>query len=156
MLLNYIPFAGAFVGATIVFLAAAIEFDQLWWAVVITGLYLALTSIEANLVTPTVLGKTMRVGPVLVLLACAFWGFVWGLPGVIVAVPMLMVVREICCAFKTTRPIAIILGEDCDGEKECAAEKECSQQENDSQKQVAENTAAAPRFNQGVQPAGSV
>ena len=113
MLMNYIPFVGALIGAGVIFLAAAIEFDQLWWAIVITGSYLTLTSIEANIVTPTVLGRTMKLGPVMVLLAVAFWGFLWGLPGVIVAVPMMMVVRQICASFETTKPIAILLGDEC-------------------------------------------
>lgn len=129
MLMNYIPFVGAFIGAGVVFLASAMEFDQLWWAVVITSLYLTLTSIEANFVTPMILGRTMKLGPVMVLLAVAFWGFLWGLPGVIVAVPMLMVVRQICASFKATRAIAILLGDECmleDDAEACRDQKEAT------------------------------
>lgn len=112
MLLNYIPFVGALVGAVVIFLAAAVEFDQVAWAVATTTFYLALTGIEANFITPMVLGKTMKVGPVMVLLAVAFWGFLWGLSGIIVAVPMLIVLRLISSSFPATKPIAILLGEE--------------------------------------------
>lgn len=142
MLLNFIPFVGALIGATVVFLAAAIHVDQLLWPLIITGFYLTLTGIEAHLITPTILGKTMQVGPVLVLMAVAFWGFLWGLPGVIVAVPMLMVVREVCCVFQTTRPIAIILGEDFDDD--CVQERS---EEDDSETDRSDQQAIpAPHF----------
>ncbi|NND96108.1 MAG: AI-2E family transporter [Pirellulaceae bacterium] len=112
MILNFIPFVGALIGAIVIFVASALEFDHLWWPITITCLYLTLTSIEANFVTPAVLGKTLKLGPVMVLLACASWGLLWGLPGVIVAVPMMIVVRLVCSHFRATRPIAILLGDD--------------------------------------------
>jgi len=69
------------------------------------------TAVEGQFITPAILGRTMKVGPVLVLLAVAFWGYIWGLAGIFLAIPMLMTVRIICCRFDLTKPIAIVLGD---------------------------------------------
>jgi len=109
-LFNFIPYVGAIAGTAVIFVAAAASFDSVWQAFLTALLFWGLTAIEGQFVTPTVLGKTLRVGPVVVLIAIAFWGFFWGLPGVFMAVPLLIVQRHIFARFETTYPIAVILG----------------------------------------------
>ncbi|MFG0261849.1 MAG: AI-2E family transporter, partial [Novipirellula sp. JB048] len=59
-------------------------------------------------------------GPVVVLIAVAFWGFLWGLPGVFLSVPLLIVLRKVFASFEATYPLAVVLGEDaCDPEEDC-------------------------------------
>lgn len=109
-LLNFIPFIGALVGASIIFLAAAITFEPVSAAFLTTGVYLTLTTLEGNFITPALLGKTLQLSPVMVLLSLAFWGWMWGIVGIFVAVPLLVVARLSFEHFERTRHLAILLG----------------------------------------------
>lgn len=109
-LMNFIPFLGALAGAAVIFLAAAITFEPISWAFITTGVYLTLTTVEGNFVTPTLLGRTLQLSPVMVLFSLAFWGWMWGLVGIFVAVPLLIVARLGFEHFPKTRSLAILLG----------------------------------------------
>lgn len=108
---NFIPYVGPLAATSLVFLAAASTFDTLWRAGITATIFWSITAIEGQFVTPAILGKTLKVGPVVVLVAVAFWGFLWGLPGVFLAVPLLIVARRMFASFDSTYPIAVILGE---------------------------------------------
>lgn len=110
MTFNFIPYLGAVAGLAIIFVAAAMKFE-LSYAALIAGLYFSFTTIEGNFITPMVLGRSLEVEPVVVLIAISVWGFLWGLPGVVMAVPLLVAMRLVCVRFEATRGIAILLGE---------------------------------------------
>jgi len=119
-LFNFIPYVGPLAGTAIVFLAAASVFDSLSRPALTAAAFWLTTAVEGQFVTPSILGKTLKVGPVVVLVAVAFWGFLWGLPGVFLAVPLLIVQREIFACFDATYPIAVVLGEDpCRPSEDC-------------------------------------
>ena len=111
-LFNFIPYVGPIAATSIVLVAAASTFDTLSHALMIAAAFWLTTAVEGQFVTPMVLGRTLKVGPVVVLVAIAFWGFVWGLPGVFLAVPLLIVQRKIFSSFEATYPLAVILGEE--------------------------------------------
>ncbi|MCA9233968.1 MAG: AI-2E family transporter [Planctomycetales bacterium] len=94
-LLNYIPFVGAAAGACLVFVVALIEWDVAY-ALVAPGAYLAVNVVEANLVTPALLGRSTNLNPVAILLSLTLWGWMWGLGGVFLAIPLLVVAKIIC------------------------------------------------------------
>ena len=108
--LNFIPYVGALIGAALVFLAATVQFDALSSAVLVAVLYLTCTTIEGNFITPTIVGNRLNLGPVMVLISVSFWGFLWGLPGVVVAVPLLIIARLAFASYEVTEPIAVLLG----------------------------------------------
>jgi predicted PurR-regulated permease PerM len=60
--------------------------------------------IEANLITPTVVGRRLTINPLLILISLSFWGWVWGTPGALLAVPLLIIVKTVLAA--TGRPIS--------------------------------------------------
>ena len=94
--LNFIPYIGATVGIGCVAAASLITFDTLGHAVAPPATYLALTTIEAYLVTPAVLSRRFTLNPVVVLIALLFWGWIWGIPGALIAMPILMTVKIVC------------------------------------------------------------
>ncbi len=110
-LFNYVPYVGALAGTAIIFLAAASTFDTINRAAVTALAFWLTTAVEGQFVTPAIIGKTLRVGPVVVLIAVAFWGFIWGLPGVFLAVPLLIVQRKVFASFEANYAIAVVLGE---------------------------------------------
>jgi predicted PurR-regulated permease PerM len=110
-LFNFIPYVGPIAATALVLLAAGSTFDSTWRSLLTAGAFWLTTAVEGQFVTPSILGKTLKVGPVVVLVAVAFWGFLWGLAGVLLAVPLLIVMRQIFAAFDCTFPIAVVLGE---------------------------------------------
>lgn len=126
-LCNFVPYVGPLAATAVVFLAAAGSFDTMGRAAMTALLFWLTTAVEGQFVTPAILGKTLKVGPVVVLAAVAFWGFLWGLPGVFLAVPLLIVQRKIFASFEITYPLAVVLGEtprDCHSDPACAPVQE--------------------------------
>ena len=95
-LLNYVPILGTALGVMIFLLAGLLTFDSLWLALLPAGLYLGFLLIEGQAVTPMLLAKRFTLNPVLVIISLVFWFWMWGIPGVILAVPMLAITKIIC------------------------------------------------------------
>jgi predicted PurR-regulated permease PerM len=110
-LLNFIPYLGALVGIIIVSLVAVLSFDSIGHAAIVPLTYLALTALEGNFITPTILGRSMSLNPVIVFLALTFWGWMWGIVGALLAVPILAMLKIGFDQFERTRPIGTLLGE---------------------------------------------
>ena len=77
-------------------IVAFLQFGALSSALAISGVALAITSLEGWLVTPALLGRATRMNAVVVFLGLLFWGWVWGPLGLILAVPMLVIVKAVC------------------------------------------------------------
>ncbi len=108
--LNFIPYLGAITGSIIVFLVAVYFFDSLAYAFLVPLTYSIITAMEGNLVTPMLLGRQMRLSPVVVFLSLLFWGWMWGVGGALLAVPILAVVKIALERFERTRPVSLLLG----------------------------------------------
>jgi len=95
-LLNYIPFIGAVAGISLVAIASLIQFENIGYACLAPLLYLALNALESNFVTPNILGRWMTLNPVGIFLSFLFWGWLWGVPGMLLAVPILAIIKIFC------------------------------------------------------------
>ncbi|QDT17079.1 AI-2E family transporter [Alienimonas californiensis] len=121
-LLNFIPYVGAFVGAAAVFLVAYLEPEfSLGEAALAPLCYMGINLLEGNFVTPAVLGKTIALNPLMVLLSLAFWGWIWGPTGAVLAVPLLSMTKIVCEDVEFLRPLAMLLGPRMDSERLTAA-----------------------------------
>ena len=92
-LLNFIPYLGALLGILLVGVVGLVSFDTIGMAVLPPLAYLALTALEGQIVTPLVIGRRLEMNPVAIFLAIAFWGWLWGLVGALIAVPLLVIVK---------------------------------------------------------------
>jgi len=95
-LLNYVPILGPTIGVTIFVFVGLLSIDALWLAFVPAGAYLCIHVIEGETVTPMLLARRFTINPVLVILAIVFWYWMWGVLGVILAMPMLAITKIIC------------------------------------------------------------
>ncbi|MDV3258152.1 MAG: AI-2E family transporter [Sphingomonas sp.] len=111
-LLCYIPIIGVTVGSVVPALFALLQFSS-WWqaAVIFAGIQLAAT-IVGNFIYPRMQAQTQNIDPVATLFAIAFWGFLWGIVGAFLAVPLTLIVMMICAQFPRTRWFAILLSND--------------------------------------------
>jgi predicted PurR-regulated permease PerM len=102
-LLNYVPILGTALGAVIFLLAGLLTIDTLWLALLPAALYLGFHLIEGETVTPMLLAKRFTLNPVLIIISLVFWFWMWGIPGMILSVPMLAITKIIC---DRVRPLA--------------------------------------------------
>jgi predicted PurR-regulated permease PerM len=92
-LLNFIPYIGAIIGITVVGLVAVVSYPSLGQAFLAPAIYLVCTVIEGQFVTPALVGRRMQINTIAVLLAVAFWGWLWGIAGIFIAVPILIIIK---------------------------------------------------------------
>jgi predicted PurR-regulated permease PerM len=88
MVLNYIPYIGPGCMAIILFAVGLVTFPSLGYALLPPAAFVALTTIEGHILTPAVLGRRLTLNPLAVLLALAFWTWMWGPMGAFLAVPL--------------------------------------------------------------------
>jgi predicted PurR-regulated permease PerM len=96
MLLNYIPYVGALTGTLIVFLVAAVDFESPGLVLLVPATYLTLTSIEGNIITPMALGGRFRINPLVVIVWLIAWAAIWGIAGLLIAMPALVIFKIAC------------------------------------------------------------
>lgn len=92
-ILNFAPFVGPLIGMIIMLLMGFVAFDELWPSLLPAGIYLLLHAIESQAVTPIVLGRRMRLSPLVLILALMVFGWLWGIVGLLLAVPLLVCVK---------------------------------------------------------------
>jgi predicted PurR-regulated permease PerM len=108
-ILNFVPYLGALTGIICMTLGAVLSFDSLGYAMIFPASYLLLAVLEGNFITPFVLGKSLTLNPVLILISLAFWGWMWGISGMILAVPILATFKIFCDHIEPMAPIAEFL-----------------------------------------------
>ena len=104
--LNFIPYLGALTGIICMTLGAVLSFDSVGYALLFPLSYFVLAALEGNFITPIVMGRSLTLNPVLVLLSLTFWGWMWGIVGVILAVPILAAVKIFCSYIEPMEPLA--------------------------------------------------
>ena len=89
-LLNFAPYVGAFIGAFLMLLMGFVTYDTLGMSLVPVAVYLALHTLEGQLITPIVLGRRMALSPLILIIALMVSGFLFGIIGLLLAVPLLV------------------------------------------------------------------
>jgi len=110
MLLNFIPYLGAFAGTFVIFIAATLNFEKPGMILAVPVVYFALTAIEGNLVTPTLLGGRFRLNPLVVFVWIFAWAGFWGIAGMLIAMPALVIFKIICDNTERMGKISRVLG----------------------------------------------
>jgi AI-2 transport protein TqsA len=111
-LLNYIPNIGSIVAVTFPALVALVQFDTLGTFVI---LVLSLTAIQlaiGSVLEPMLMGHTLNMSPFAIILSLAFWGAIWGIVGMFLSVPIMVLVMIVCAHVPSWRWVAIMLSKD--------------------------------------------
>ena len=109
-LLNYVPYLGPIVTAGVLTLVSVLTFEGLGRALVAPAIYLVINGLEGYLVTPTLLGRRLTLNPVVIFVGLIFWGWLWGIPGALLAVPILATFKIVCDHIEPLAPIGEFLG----------------------------------------------
>lgn len=108
--LNFVPYVGAVVNMVILGLAALLTFESTAHALVPPAVFFGINLIEGNLVTPLILGNRMRLNTVALFIGLVFWWYLWGIPGAILAVPLLAAIKIACDHIESLAPVGEFLG----------------------------------------------
>ncbi len=100
-LLNFVPYFGPMLAAVLLALGGLMVFDDVWKALLPAALQVGFHLIEANAITPTVLGRRLTMNPLLILVSLTFWGWVWGTLGALLGVPLLIIIQTVVAAAGT-------------------------------------------------------
>jgi len=93
---NFVPILGPLAAMAIFLMAGVLSLGATWWALLPVGLYIVIHVIEGEIVTPMLMARRFTINPVAVILALLFWYWMWGVPGAILAVPMLAITKIVC------------------------------------------------------------
>ena len=109
-LLNFMPYIGAVLTVGIIALASIVSFDTLGQAAVPPLVFFGLNMVEGNLLTPMIIGNRLSLNTVALFIGMTFWWFVWGIPGALMAVPMMATIKIFCDHFEPLKPVGEFLG----------------------------------------------
>ncbi|CAN5488341.1 AI-2E family transporter [soil metagenome] len=107
--LNFVPYLGALTGIICMTIGAVLSYNSLGYALLFPASYLLIATIEGNFITPYVMGRSLTLNPVIILLSLTFWGWMWGIAGVILAVPILAAFKIFCAHVEELEPVAEFL-----------------------------------------------
>jgi len=108
--LNYVPFLGHIAGISIIGMVALMSFGELQAAIIPPLVYASLSFVEGQFITPMILARRLTLNPVAVFLALIFWGWLWHIPGMLLAVPMLAASKIFCDHIQPLKPVGEFLG----------------------------------------------
>lgn len=108
---NYLPYLGAIAMIAVLTMVGFLSFDELGRALLVPGSFVALNILESYIVTPMVLGRRLTLNPVVIFLALTFWGWLWGITGALLAVPIMVVFKIFCDHSEPLASIGEFLGD---------------------------------------------
>lgn len=109
--LKIIPYLGPVIVSGGSLFIAFLQFGTFGMALFVSGVALLITSLEGYLLTPWMIGRASRMSPVVIFAAVLFWGWLWGLWGLLLAVPIIMVVKVVCDRVEDLKPVGELLGD---------------------------------------------
>ncbi len=108
--LIFLPYIGPLIGISIVTIVAFLTFDSIGRVLLAPAIYVALETIQGQIVTPMVLGLRFTINPVVIFVWLIFWGWMWGIVGAMLAFPMLAIFKILCDHIQPLAPIGDFIG----------------------------------------------
>jgi predicted PurR-regulated permease PerM len=99
--LNFIPYVGAAIGTGVALIAALITYGSIGPALLPPAAYLLFHTLESAFITPLILGRRLELNVVAIFISLAFWSWMWGIVGALIAVPILVVIKVFCDHFES-------------------------------------------------------
>ncbi len=109
--LNYIPTIGSIVATVFPCLLTILQFESIWPFAIITAGLISMQFIIGNIVEPRVMGKQFNLSGLVILVSLTVGGMIWGITGMFLCVPILMIISIILASFSQTRPVAVLLSQ---------------------------------------------
>ncbi|MFA5824025.1 MAG: AI-2E family transporter [Thermodesulfovibrionales bacterium] len=108
---NTVPYLGPVIITGGTALVAFLQFGTIGMALLVSGISLVITSLEGYLLLPWLTGRASRMSPVVVFVSVLFWGWLWGVWGLLLGVPIIMIIKAVCDRVEDLGPIGELLGD---------------------------------------------
>jgi predicted PurR-regulated permease PerM len=108
--LNFVPYLGSFTTFAVLFMVSFLTFDSTGRALLAPMVFLVLTTVEGQLITPVLVGRRLMLNPVVIFVGLLFWGWMWGVPGALLAVPLIATFKIFCDHLPRLRWLGEVLG----------------------------------------------
>jgi predicted PurR-regulated permease PerM len=108
-ILNFVPYFGPVTGVILLAAVGLLAFDTLWNGLLPAAWYLLLHLLETNLITPVLLGRRFTLNPVVIFVSLIFWMWLWGVPGALLSVPILVSIKVISDRVPAMSPVSELL-----------------------------------------------
>jgi len=109
-IMNFIPTFGSIVNGVIVSFFALLQFWPEPGPIILVVAIILGTNLITYVLDPKIIGDNVRISPIVVLAAVAIWGYIWGFAGMILAVPMMVIIKIVCENIPIMEPISILMG----------------------------------------------
>lgn len=109
--LKIVPYLGPVIVSGGTLLVAFLQFGTFGMAFFVSGVALLITALEGYLLTPWLIGRASRMNPLVIFMAVLFWGWLWGLWGLLLGVPFIMVMKTVCDRVENLKPVGELLGD---------------------------------------------
>jgi AI-2 transport protein TqsA len=110
-LLNFVPNIGSLIATVLRVGFVYFQFGTFWTPFLVLVITVGIDEILGTVIEPRVLGKGLDLSPLLVFFSLLFWGWLWGIPGMILSVPLTAVIRIVCQNIPALRPVAVLMGQ---------------------------------------------
>ncbi len=107
--LNFIPYLGSLVMLIIIGVASLVTFDTTHEVLIAMGGFFVISILEGNVISPMLLGHRLPLNAVAIFVGLLFWGWVWGITGAVLAVPLTVLIKVIADRVKPLEPLAVLL-----------------------------------------------
>jgi len=108
----YIPTVGSILAIAAPAVLALVQFDHLTPFLIVLLVFGTIRIVTANVIEPTIMGRTLNLSPLVVIVSLVVWGTIWGVVGMFLCVPIMVVALIVLAQFETTRPLAVLLSAD--------------------------------------------
>lgn len=109
--LNFIPYIGSPIAMIFPTVLALLQFGSLVTAALVLGSLFGIQAFVENVIEPRITGRTLNLSPVVVIISLSVWGAIWGIPGMILSVPLMVIIMITLAQFPKTRPVAVVMSE---------------------------------------------
>jgi predicted PurR-regulated permease PerM len=110
-ILNFIPTIGSLIATLFPAIFSVLQFGEFTPGILVLAIVGAVQLIMGNIVEPRLMGSSLNISPLVVFLALVMWGVIWGIPGMLLSVPITVILIIIMSEFPGTRPLAVLLSQ---------------------------------------------
>jgi len=106
---DFIPNVGSLLSSVLVTITMLLQFDNIVTPIIILVILILIQNIKGNIIEPKIFGARLNLSPLLLFLSLVFWGYIWGIVGMMLSVPIMSMIKIVLMNFPQTRPIGILM-----------------------------------------------
>ena len=110
-MLNIVPYFGPLIVSAGLGVIGYLQFETIPAAAAVMSIAFLITTIEGYWVTPALMGRVAEMNRIAIFAGILFWSWLWGVPGMLLAIPLMMVIKSVCDGVEELQPIGRMLGE---------------------------------------------